>query len=104
MILELMNSNFNVEDLFSLEKMAFVVEIVFAKARKEDSRIRIRNKEELLHALTDKETLVRILEQGAEACEVGEYIRTYLAENADYILDYFMNIKHTVNMEELRFY
>ena len=99
-----MNSNFNVEDLLSLEKMAFVVEIVFAKARKEDSRIRIRNKEELLHALTDKETLARILEQGAEACEVGEYIRTYLAENADYILDYFMNIKHTVNMEELRFY
>ena len=52
-----MNSNFNVEDLFRLEKMAFAVEISLAKARKEDSRIRIRNKEELLHALTDKETL-----------------------------------------------
>ena len=52
--------------------MAFVVEIVFAKARKEDSRIRIRNKEELLHALT-KETL--ILEQGAEASEVGQILK-----------------------------
>ena len=46
----------------------------------------------------------KILKQGAEAPEVGEYIRTYLAENPDYILDYFMNIKDTVNMEELRFY
>ena len=84
--------------------MAFAVEIALAKARKEDSRIRIQNKEELLHALRDKETFAKILEQGAEAPEVGEYIRTYLAENQDYILDYFMKIKDKVNMEELRFY
>ena len=38
-----LNSNFNVDDLFSLERMAFVVEIALAKARKEDSRTRVRN-------------------------------------------------------------
>jgi hypothetical protein len=46
-----LDSNFNINELFNLERMAFVVEIALAKARKEDSRIRIKNKEELLHAL-----------------------------------------------------
>jgi hypothetical protein len=41
--------------------MSFVVEIALAKAIKEDSKIRIRNKKELLHALPDKETLSKIL-------------------------------------------
>jgi hypothetical protein len=98
------NSNFEVEDLFRVERMAFAVEIALAKARKEDSRIRVRDKEELLHALTDKEILTKILEQGAEAPEVSEYIRTYLSENQDYILDYFTHMKDNVNLEELRFY
>jgi hypothetical protein len=52
-----MNSNFGVEDLFRLNKMAFAVEISLAKARKEDSKLRIKNKVELLQALTDKEYL-----------------------------------------------
>ena len=99
-----MNSAFDIIDLFKLEEMTFAVEISFAKARKEDSMIRVRNKEELLHALTDKETFTKILEQGSEAPEVGRYIRTYLEENQDYILDYFMRIKDRVKMEELRFY
>lgn len=101
---ESLNSNFDVEDLFKLEKMAFAVEISFAKTRKEDSKIRIGNNEELFHALTDKEILAKILEQGSEAPEAGEYIRTYLTENHNYILDHFMKIKDKVNMEELRFY
>lgn len=99
-----MNSAFDVEDLFRLEKMAFAVEISLAKARKEDSMIRVRNKEELLQTLTDKETLAQILEQGTEAHEVGEDIRTYLAEKQDDILNYFMKIRDKVNFEELRFY
>jgi hypothetical protein len=98
------NSAFDVEDLFKLEKIAFAVEISLAKARKEDSKIRVRNKEDLLHTLTDKEIFTKILGQGSEAPEVNEYIKTYLAENHDYILDYFMKIKDKVNMEELRFY
>jgi hypothetical protein len=99
-----MISAFDVKDLFKLEEMAFAVEISFAKARKEDSRIRVRNKEELLHALTDMETLAKILEQGSEAPEVSEAIRTYLAENRDDILDYFMKVQDRVNLEELRLY
>jgi hypothetical protein len=98
------NSDFDVKDLFKLAEMAFAVEISLAKARKEDSRIRVRNKEELFHALTNKETLSKILEQGTEAYEVSEDIRTYLAENQDLILEYFMKSKDKVNMEELRFY
>jgi hypothetical protein len=99
-----MNSAFDVEDFFRLEKMAFAVEISLAKARKEDSMIRVRNKEELFHALTDNETFTKILEQGTEAPEVGEYIKDYLGENRAYMLDYFMRIKDLVNTEELRFY
>ena len=63
------NSTFDVEDLFKLAKMAFAVEISLAIAEKEDSRIRVRDKEELFDALTDKETLTKILEQGSEAPE-----------------------------------
>lgn len=48
------NSNFDVDNLFRLQRMALTVEIAFAKARKEDPRIRIRNMNELLHALTYK--------------------------------------------------
>ena len=36
--------------------MAFAGEISLAKTRKEDSMARVNNKEELLHALTHKET------------------------------------------------
>ncbi len=98
------NSNFDVEDLFKLEKISFAVEISFAKARKEDASIRIRNKEELFHALTDKELLAKILEQGSEALEIDEDTRTYLAVNQDNILGYFMKLKDKVNLKELRFY
>lgn len=68
---------FDVDDLFRLHKLAFAVEILLAKARKADSEIRIKNKEELLQALTDKEIFSKILEQGAEAPEVGEYINKW---------------------------
>ena len=95
---------FDVDDLFSLRELAFAVEISLAKARKDDSEIGIKNKEELLHALTDKETFGKILEQGAEAQEVNEYIRRYLRENRTSILYHFMKIKDLVDSEELRFY
>jgi hypothetical protein len=98
------NSTFDVEDLFKLERMAFAVENAFAKAGKEDSKIRVRNKEELLHALTDKGTFTKILEQGSEALEVSDDISTCLAENRNEILNYFMKLKDEVNTDELRFY
>lgn len=92
------------DDLFRLSTLAFTVEISLAKTKKDDSEIRIKNKEELLHALTDKETFVKILEQGAEAQEVGENIKRHLREHRTYIIDYFMRIKDLVTAEELRFY
>jgi hypothetical protein len=95
---------FNADDLFRLHKLAFAIEISLAKARKEDSEIGIKNKEELLYTLTDKKIFDKVLEQGAEANEISEYIRRYLRENRTYILDYFMEIKDKVNMDELRFY
>jgi hypothetical protein len=97
------NSTFDAEDLFKLEKMAFAVEISLAIAEREDSRIRIRDKEELFNALTDKDMLTKILEQASEA-EASEDISTYLAENRDNILDYFIKLKDKVDIEELRFY
>jgi hypothetical protein len=97
------NSTFDVEDLFELEKMAFAVEISLAIAGKEDSRIRVRDKEELFNALTDKGMLTKVIEQASEA-EASEDIRTYLAENRDNILDYFMKLKDKIDIEELRFY
>jgi hypothetical protein len=66
-----------VNDLFRLHKLAFAVEISLAKARKDDSVIRIKNKEELLHVLTDREIFGKILEQGADAHEVSEGIKNY---------------------------
>jgi hypothetical protein len=95
---------FDVDDLFRLHKMAFAVEISLAKARKDDSEIRIKNKEELFQALTDKDTFGKLLEQGAEAHEVIEHIKDYLRENQTYIFDHFMGIKDLVNAEDLRFY
>jgi hypothetical protein len=43
--------------------MAFVVEIVLVKARKSDSNIQIKDKQDLFHALTDRNTFTKILQQ-----------------------------------------
>jgi hypothetical protein len=103
-IIGITNTYFDVNDLFRLQKMAFAIEISLAKTRKEDSRIKVLNKEELLHALTDKEVFAKIIEQATEADEVDEYLRTYLAEKQDDILNYFMKIRNKANLEGLRFY
>lgn len=96
--------SFRLTDLFKLKEMAFAVEISIAKARKEDSRVIIRNKEELLHALTDMEIFAKIIEEATEADEISEDIRKYLRETRAYMVDYFMKIKDLVNLGELRFY
>jgi hypothetical protein len=43
--------------------MAFAVEIALAVARKDDSSIQIKNKQDLYQVLTNIETLYEILEQ-----------------------------------------
>jgi hypothetical protein len=52
---------FDVEDLFDLEKMAFAVEFALATAIKDTSAVQIKNQQDLYHALTDTETLYKIL-------------------------------------------
>ncbi|MGC2383302.1 MAG: hypothetical protein WA631_09380 [Nitrososphaeraceae archaeon] len=98
------NTKFDVEDLFNLAKMPFAVEIALAKARKEDAMIRIKSKEDLLHALTETETFGKILEQGEEALQESEYLRKYSGQDKDNTINYFMKIKDKVDLEELRFY
>jgi hypothetical protein len=72
--------------------MAFIVEIAIAKARKKDSEVRIKNKQELLHVLIDKEAFSTLLEQGEDADEVSESVKCYSRENRISIVDYFMRI------------
>ena len=57
------DTDFDVNDLFELEKMAFAVEVAFAKTEDHASKIHLKNRQELYHALTDRETFSSILEQ-----------------------------------------
>jgi hypothetical protein len=109
------NANFDVEDLFELEKMVFAVEIALAVAKKDTSAVQIRNKQELYHALTDRETLHKILEQAldyeladkdtsTEESKQKQDLCEQYRDNKDRIVDYFMKIKDKVELEELRFY
>ena len=105
---------FDVEDLFELEKMVFAVEIALAIARKDTSAVQIRNKQELYHALTDRDTLYKILEQALdyvlsdtetfEEKSKQNLCEQYHKNNREKIVDYFMNIKDKVKLEELRLY
>ncbi|HEX7179591.1 MAG TPA: hypothetical protein VF220_07680 [Nitrososphaeraceae archaeon] len=98
-----MNCTFEM-DLFKLHKMAFASEISLAKARKEDPKIRVKNKEELLHTLTDMDTFIKILDQGNEALEGSEDLKKYAIDDKDCLVKYFMSLKDHVNTEELWFY
>ena len=89
-----MNS-FDVDYLFFLSGYALVVESAFIKAKKEESVVRIKNVEDICAALTDRETLGRLLEQ-----ELGEGLLDY----RDEILEFFMSIKDTVRMEDLAYH
>jgi hypothetical protein len=101
---------FNVEDLFELEKMAFGVEFALAAAMKDNSKVQIKDKQELYHALTDRETLHNILEQaldyllsdekyiGEKSKQKQDLCEQY-RDNKDRILDYFMNVKDKVELE-----
>ena len=106
------NTNFDVEDLFELANIAFAVEIALAVARKDTSVVQIKNKQDLCHVLTNRETLSKILEQGwnyilsdketfGDTSRVPEQLQK---DNRNKIIDYFMNIKDKVETEELRFY
>ena len=105
------NARFDVEDLFELANMAFAVEIALAVARKDTSAIQIKNKQDLYQVLTNREMLDMVLEQGLdyilsdkETFNDTSKFEQLRKDNRDKIVDYFMNIKDKIKLEELRFY
>ncbi|MGA7898790.1 MAG: hypothetical protein WCA39_08005, partial [Nitrososphaeraceae archaeon] len=103
------NTKFDVEDLFELANMAFAVEIAIENT----STVQIKNKQDLCRALTDRETLYKILEQAlcylfspdSDTCdEVSQSLCEQYQRNKDKIVEHFMTIKDNVKLEELRFY
>ena len=105
------NTKFKVKDLYELANMAFAVEISLAVARKDTSAIQIKNKQDLYRALTNREMLDMILEQGLdyvlsdkETFEDTSRFDQLQKGNRDKIVDYFMTIKDKLKLEELSFY
>ncbi len=105
------DATFNVEDLFELDSMAFAVEIALAVARKDSSTVQIRNKQDLYRALTNREMLDMILQQGLdyilsdkETFNDTSKFSQLQKGNRHKIEEYFMNIKDKIKLEELRFY
>jgi hypothetical protein len=91
--------------------MAFAVEISLAVARKDTSTIRIKKKQDLYRALTDREMLDMVLKQGLdhvlsdkETFDDTSRFEELQEDNRVKIVDYFMNIKDKIKLEELRFY
>ncbi len=104
------NTKFSVEDLFELANVAFAVEIALAAARK-DTSVQIKNKQDLYQALTDREMFNMILEQGLdyvlsdkETFDDMSRFEQLQRDNRHKIVDYFMNIKDKIKLEDLRFY
>jgi hypothetical protein len=104
------DTRFSVEDLFELAKMAFAVEIALAVARKDSSAVQIKNKQDLYQALTNREMFDMVLEQGLdyilsdnETFDKTSKFEQLQRGNRDKIVDYFMNIRDKIKLEELRF-
>ena len=98
--LEKGNTEFNVEDLFELASMAFVVEIALAVARKDTSACQIKSKLDLYQVLTNREMFDMMLEQGLdyvlsnkETFYDSSRFKQLQKDNRNKIVDYFMNIK-----------
>ncbi len=85
----------NVDYLFYLSELAFAVELALAKAQEEDSVFRIRSAADAYHALTNRETLEMVLQQGLK----GEHI-----QYKDKIVELFINMKDRIKIEDLRVY
>jgi hypothetical protein len=85
----------DVDQLFQLSEIAFLVELAFATAEKNTSKIQIKNVQDVYNALTGKETFDKLLQQGLDE-EHQEY--------KDKIVQFFMSIKDKVRMEDLTCY
>ena len=88
------NAKFDVDDLFALDEIAFLVELAFAKAEKENSKIQIKTVQDIYHALIDREMLDKVLEEGLDK------------ENLKYkdkIVASFIAVKDKVRIEDFFF-
>ena len=56
----------DVDQLFRLSEIAFLVELAFATAEKNTSKIQIKNVQDVYNALTDKVTFDKPLQQGLD--------------------------------------
>jgi hypothetical protein len=89
------SNSIDVDYLFLLSAYSYRVELAFIKPRKEKSIVPIKNVEDIYNALTDRETLDKILQQGLDE----EHLKY-----KDEIVEFFMSIKDRVRMEDLTFY
>jgi hypothetical protein len=69
--------------------------MTIAAAEKDTSKIQIKNRQDVYRALTDRETLDAILQQGLDE-EHQKY--------KDKIVEFFMDIKDKARIEHLTFY
>jgi hypothetical protein len=88
-------STIDVDQLFQLSEIAFLVELAFAAAEKDTAKIQIKSVQDVYNALTDRETFDTLLQQGLDE-EHQKY--------KDEILEFFMGIKDKVRIEDLTFY
>jgi hypothetical protein len=88
-------NSYDINDLFLFSVYAFGVESAFIKAIKEKSTVPIMNVEDIYNALTEVETLDKLLQQGLDE----EHLKY-----KDEIVEFFMSIKDRVRMEDLTFY
>jgi hypothetical protein len=89
------SDSIDVDYLFLLSAYSYRVELAFIEARKEKSIIPIKNVEDIYNALTDRETLDKLLQQGLDE----EHLKY-----KDEIVEFFMSIKDNIRMEDLTFY
>lgn len=89
------NKNPDVDYLFHLSDLAFAVELALARAQEKDSVFRIKSAEDAYNVLTDTEALQKVLEQGLKE----EHMQYKVS-----IVEFFINMKDKIRIEDLRFY
>jgi hypothetical protein len=85
----------DVDYLFHLSELAFAVELALAKAQEEDSVFRIKSVEDVYHALTERETLEKVLQQGLKD-EHKQY--------KDEIVEFLLKMKNRTKVNDLTVY
>jgi hypothetical protein len=85
----------DVNDLFHLSELAFAIELALATAQKEGSEYKIKSVKDAHYALTNKEALEKLLQQGLKE-EHMQY--------KDRIVELFTNMKDRIKVEDMRVY